>query len=322
MSRVVYCVAVEGTMEHYSDIREVASVLGVDKITKKDIKSGKYPQVSLATAEVVEPMDGVAEIIAEAIADEPVIEDTVGDDIESYELTGQDIAAIEAIDKRQADLMDKLDADSVELYDQLNRIVVAIRSGAGADMTDEQHRLLVETMTAQQDDIVYDDPNEDSSLAELAEALEQAGIKNIEPTHNTPALTNIGAGAKQKLAGQEVEYPEVGSFKEEKYLKKFYKQLDDVQLDEWIALEGLVYKTCEHESINRMRKCMAILELHFPKKPKVNTKSKSKYSDYTTEQLVDMANKHGLPIKDSKGSDQILRMYTIMELRKAGLIAK
>jgi hypothetical protein len=321
MSKVVYCVEVEGSMEHYSDIREVASALGVDKITKKDIKSGKYPQVSIATAEIVEPMDGVEELIPEGAVEE-VEDDTTTIGHFDYELTPTDMVAINAIDNRSNTLLDRLDHDSVELYDNLQRIKVTINMGAGDTISDGLYTLLLDTLEWNASQDVSDTDSGIESIDELAEALEQAGIKDVEPIHNTPVLTNISTGGKQKLAGQDVEYPEVGSFKEEKYLKRFYKQLDDTQLDEWVALEGLSYKSCEHESINRMRKCMAILELHFPKKPKVNTKSKSKYSQFTTEQLVDMARKANLPIKDSKGSDQILRMYTIMSLREAGLIAK
>jgi hypothetical protein len=321
MSKVHYMVSMgDGSHGDFTDIREVASALGVDKITKKDILAGKYPQVSIQK-------NPVAPVFAEDIdtemdmGSEPVIEDIVGDEIESYELTDQDIAVITAVDNRSNTLLDKLDHDSVELYDNLQRIKVTVQMGAGNALSDSQHLLLMETLEWNASQDAGDTDAGIESIDELAEALEQAGIKDVEPTHNTPVLTNTGNTGKQKLAGQEIEYPEVGSFKDEKYLKRFYKQLDDSQLDEWIGLEGLTYKSCEHESINRMRKCMAILELHFPKKPKTNTKSKSKYSQYSTEELVAMANKHGLPVKDSKGSDQILRMYTIMELRKAGLIS-
>jgi hypothetical protein len=321
MSKVHYMVSMgDGSHGDFTDIREVASALGVDKITKKDILAGKYPQVSIQK-------NPVAPVFAEDVdsemdmGSEPVIEDIVGDEIESYELTPQDRAAIDAIDSRMVQYMDDLSPEGVALYDDLNRLKLSIAVGAGTALSDTAYELLMETLQWNASQDAGDTDAGIESIDELAEALEQAGIKDVEPTHNTPVLTNTGNTGKQKLAGQEIEYPEVGSFKDEKYLKRFYKQLDDSQLDEWIGLEGLTYKSCEHESINRMRKCMAILELHFPKKPKTNTKSKSKYSQYSTEELVAMANKHGLPVKDSKGSDQILRMYTIMELRKAGLIS-
>jgi hypothetical protein len=320
MSKVHYMVSMgDGSHGDFTDIREVASALGVDKITKKDILAGKYPQVSIQK-------NPVAPVLAEDVDMEDVEPEVVEDDTTTeghfgYELTPTDMIAINALDNRSNTLLDKLDHDSVELYDNLQRIKVTVNMGAGDTISDNLYTLLLETLEWNASKDAGDTDAGIESIDELAEALEQAGIKDVEPTHNTPVLTNTGNTGKQKLAGQEIEYPEVGSFKDEKYLKRFYKQLDDSQLDEWIGLEGLTYKSCEHESINRMRKCMAILELHFPKKPKTNTKSKSKYSQYSTEELVAMANKHGLPVKDSKGSDQILRMYTIMELRKAGLIS-
>jgi hypothetical protein len=48
MSKVHYMVSMgDGSHGDFTDIREVASALGVDKITKKDILAGKYPQVSI-----------------------------------------------------------------------------------------------------------------------------------------------------------------------------------------------------------------------------------------------------------------------------------
>lgn len=315
MTKVRYMVSMgDGSHGDFDSIKEVASALGLDKVTKKEILAGKYPQVTVMD----EPIAPVAGVELEDVDMEPEV---VEDYVESYELTDQDIAAITALDNRSNTLLDKLDHDSVELYDNLQRIKVMITMGAGDSIPEALFPLLMETLQWNANQDASDTDAGIDSIDELAEALNQAGIKDVEPTHNTPVLTNTGNTGKQKLADQEVDYPEVGSFKDEKYLKKFYKQLSDEQLDEWVGLEGLSYKTCEHESINRMRKCMAILELHFPKKPKANTKSKSKYSQYSTEELVAMANKHGLPVKDSKGSDQILRMYTIMELRKAGLIS-
>ena len=119
-----------------------------------------------------------------------------------------------------------------------------------------------------------------------------------------------------------VSFPEVGTLESAKELKKLYKGMTDTQLDEWLALEGLTdkVKISGHGPIDRMRKCMAISALHFPPAPKA-PKSKSKYADYTTEQLVQMAMDHDIPVKDDKGDVRILRMYTIMALREAGVLA-
>ena len=116
-------------------------------------------------------------------------------------------------------------------------------------------------------------------------------------------------------------FPEVGSVADHKALKKIYKGLTDAQLDEWLALEGLTdkVKLCGHGPIDRMRKCMAITNLHFPKESAVKTKSK--YADYTTEQLVQMAMDSDVEVKDDKGDMRILRMYTIMALKQAGVLS-
>ena len=77
----------------------------------------------------------------------------------------------------------------------------------------------------------------------------------------------------------ELEYPEVGHFKDEKAMKKYTKKLTDAQLFDWCELEGVTWKRCpEHEPIDRMRAAMAIKAKHFPHTaPKATSKSKSKY---------------------------------------------
>lgn len=116
-------------------------------------------------------------------------------------------------------------------------------------------------------------------------------------------------------------YPEVGMFTEEKVLQKFYKKLSDEQLDEWCKLEGLEYKPCEtSEPINRMRMAMAILYKHFPKETKdTASKKKSKYADYSTEQLMQMAIDNEVPVEVTEDM-RIMRMRTIMALRASKVI--
>lgn len=119
-----------------------------------------------------------------------------------------------------------------------------------------------------------------------------------------------------------IEFPEVGHFKDEKHIKKYIKKLSNAELEEWCELEGAQYKPSEHEAINRMRQAMAIKAIHFPDTaPKAgSSKKKSKYADYSTEQLVQMALDNDIEVKDDKGDSRILRMYTIMALRNAGLL--
>ena len=131
---------------------------------------------------------------------------------------------------------------------------------------------------------------------------------------------------KGKIAGKvdaqkmvEKAYPEVGTFADEKTLQKFYKQLDISQLEDWASLEGLEFKACpDSEPIHRMRVCMAILYLHFPKTP-AKAKSKSKYADYTLEQLVTMAIDNDVAVETTE-DERILRMRVIMALRAAKII--
>jgi hypothetical protein len=138
--------------------------------------------------------------------------------------------------------------------------------------------------------------------------LKAAGVSKVAVA-DTPAIS-------------EMSYPEVGTVADEKALKKVYKKLSDAQLDEWLAIEGLTdkVKLCDHDAINRMRKCMAITALHFPKAPSSGKSSKSKYADYTTEQLCQMAIDNDVEVKDDKGDVRILRMYTIMALKAAGVL--
>jgi hypothetical protein len=122
----------------------------------------------------------------------------------------------------------------------------------------------------------------------------------------------------EKFLAENNGYPEKGHFEDKKDLQRFYKHLTDEQLQEWIDVEGLEYKPCpESEAINRMRMCMAILYYHFPKAPA--KKKKSKYADYTLEDLVQMAIDNDVPVEPCD-DERILRMRTIMALRAAGYL--
>jgi hypothetical protein len=71
-----------------------------------------------------------------------------------------------------------------------------------------------------------------------------------------------------------------------------------------------------------MRAVMALKAKHFPATaPKASAKSKSPYASYTDEQLVQMALDNNVTVKDDKGDRRIMRMYTIMALKAAGLLA-
>ena len=131
---------------------------------------------------------------------------------------------------------------------------------------------------------------------------------------------------KKNLIGKKVDakeivekkgFPEIGSFEDKKSLQKFYKQLDTETLEEWVALEGLEFIPSDSEPIHRMRVCMAILYLHYPKQNK--GKKKSKYAKYTLEDLIQMAVDNDVEVEITEDT-RILRMRAIMALREAGLV--
>jgi hypothetical protein len=111
-------------------------------------------------------------------------------------------------------------------------------------------------------------------------------------------------------------FPEVGTISQDD-LKKFYKQLSNEQLAEWLELEGLEHKPSDSEPINRMRMCMAILYSHYPKT--TAPKKKSKYADFSLEDLLTMALEKEV-IFEATDDERILRMRAIMALRAAGHI--
>ena len=110
-------------------------------------------------------------------------------------------------------------------------------------------------------------------------------------------------------------YPEVGHFEDKADLQKFYKFCTDEQLTEWVTEAGLEYTPNESAPINRMRMCMAVLYDSFPKA--TSTKKKSKYADYSLEDLMSMAMEKDV-VFETTDDDRILRMRAIMALRAAG----
>lgn len=120
----------------------------------------------------------------------------------------------------------------------------------------------------------------------------------------------------------ELDYPEVGDFESVDEIKKFVKELSNDQLEEWLELEGVEHNPSDHEAINRMRMAVAIRAVHFPESvAKSKPKKKSKYADYSLEDLVQIALDNDVAVRDAKGDERIERMYTIMALREAGLLA-
>jgi hypothetical protein len=160
--------------------------------------------------------------------------------------------------------------------------------------------------------------DEDTPPADNSLEAKLAKLRAMSEAHKA-GREDTGKKGKKGKKVFDGNYPEVGEFSEEKEIRKFYKQLTDEQLQEWCDLEGVEYKPCDHQSIQRMRMCMAITAKHFPKEQSTS-KKKSKYADFTLDQLVQMAIDNDVEVKDHRGDDRILRMYLIMALRDAGVI--
>lgn len=239
-----YQVEVEGNIEEVSTLKEVAAILGVARVSGKEVENGEYPQVSL-----IEDMEDIQEAIEERIAEE-IGEDFVRDHV----------------------------------------IVTTVGDAPTEDLTVDED---------------IEEPTVEEEVEEPKEVVE----------------VDLGTIEVVDKEEQDIEYPEVGDFTEIKDLKKYIKKLSDEQLTEWVELEGIEYVPNDHQAINRMRQAMAINALHFPESVKrPSAKKRSKYADYSMEELVQMALDNDVIVRDSKGDERIERMYTIMALREAGLI--
>ena len=181
---------------------------------------------------------------------------------------------------------------------------------------------VVEEVVAEEEDILEGvEVVEDEEEEEAAEEAEEPTAEE-EPEEDWEEGYPVDtAEEEEEEEDGEIEYPEVGDFEDEKAIKKYIKGLTDEQLQAWCELEGAEWVENEHRNINRMRMAMAIKAVHFPelaKKP--SSKKKSKYAEYTTEELVEMAIDNNVEVRDDKGNERILRMYTIIALREAGLL--
>lgn len=168
---------------------------------------------------------------------------------------------------------------------------------------------------------------EDEEVEEEVEENTQEEEEDTEDTQEDTPKTKrtiipvAVAKVNQNPVIEDPEYPERGYFKTEKDIKKYIKKLTDEQLADWCELEGIKWKPSDNQSINRMRMAMAIKSYHgFGLPQGSGKKSKSKYAQYTTEELIKMALDNDVYVRDAKGDPRILRMYAIMALREAGVL--
>ena len=185
------------------------------------------------------------------------------------------------------------------------------------DVVEEEDTVLTNTQEADNElTNTQEDTNEQHEDTEDSTTdTEPVGTEAVQDTEEPTAPVQEASDTSDE---EGVEYPEVGSYDDPKQLKKFYKGLSVEQLEEWVALEGLETKPTDSAPIYRMRLCMAVLNHHFPKTPS-KPKSKRKYPQ-STEELVEMAMNNDVEVQDDKGDERILRMYTIMALKKAGIL--
>lgn len=285
-----YLVTMDGTTEEFTTISKAVAYAGIKgKVTKAEIEEGKYPMITIGQLQHDEELD--LQYKAD-LADQEAQEEAKA--LASKDEDRADMAkhqALQAIEEAMNAVDDSIHAD---LFDRLCELEDAINDGAS--LTDAQAILMTQVLTN-----TYMDNTDTEDLQE-------------DDNEDKPVAT-----AKPTKA--DVEYPEVGDFKDEKAMKKFIKGLSDESLEEWCILEGAIWKHNDHQSINRMRMAMAIKAIHFPDTaPKATSKKKSKYGHYSNEELVQMALDNDISVPDDKGDLRIMRMYTIMALKKAGLI--
>lgn len=292
----VYQVSKDNSIIGVRTIKQVSELLG-EKVTKKDIEEGLVenvtllddPNMELTEEQIAELEEEGTTILEAGTKDTEEIEEIEDDSEETVEDSNLD-ETLEEQDGIESSLEDDTEDDSEEDADEEENIEEENNKGE-VSMTD-----LLAKLQANNEKIAKENP----------EKLQKTSKKRSKVMLECDEDGNV-------------VYPEKGYFKDENHIKKYYKQLDNNQLDEWLELEGLEYKPCEHEGIDRMRKCMAIKDYHFPKEP-TSKKSKSPYAKFSTEELLQMALDNDVEVKDAKGNMKILRMYTIIALRDAGII--
>lgn len=265
--------------EEVATIAEVCEILGV-KVTKKQVLAGE--------------VEGV----------------------EYVESALEDIAVDREEDDNDAELINDIEGalkDTEEEVSTEEDTTEDTEEGTTED-TDTMEDTDVDTTEDTEEDVDTTEGIDKSNL-DLASMSLADKLKLI----TKPSQPKASKKVEKYDADTEIDFPEVGYFKTKDELKEFYKPLQDSHLDQWVELEGLTWKECDNPGINRMRRCMAITNLHFPSQTKAK-KSKSKYADYSTERLVEMCLENDVELQDAKGNLKILRMYAIMALRKAGII--
>ena len=308
----VYQVNIEGVVTEVSTLAEVKSLLGDTKVTKKAIEAGQYPMIVIASAdteevEATEPTDLVEDVDTTEEVDTTEVADEVEDD------------TTEEVDEPTDTEEDTVDEPTDEVPAEYVVGAMAIISDDSAN-----EELLEWIFEAEL-------PNDEVTITAVDKESGNIEVKGYDGAVHYTDLTVTAppkapkAKTKARDVNPEVDgYPEVGYFADEPAMKKYIKKLTNEQLYEWCAQEGAEYNEHDNPSINRMRAAMAIKAKHFTHlsagNGKSKSKKKSKYSDYSNEQLAQLCLDNDVDVRDAKGDTRIERMYMIMDLRNAGVL--
>ena len=217
-------------------------------------------------------------------------------------------------------------AKGLEVLETAKEVVEVLGKKCGISTTQRAvlagtHDDVVQFVDSSEVEAILAAEGQDTALTNTPVSEEVSTDTQDAPAAKATKSPKKEAKAPVAEATDDIEYPEVGAFKDEKAMKKFYKKLTNAQIQEWCELEGVTWKPNDNEAINRMRMVMAIKHKHFPHlAPKPANKPKSKYAQYTTEELVQMAADNDINVTGDNGDIRILRMKTIMALREAGIV--
>lgn len=301
--------------EIVSTVKEVNNILG-RKVSKKDLMEGLVPEVTVTIEEdEVANEDTTAPAVLEEAKEEEIATEEIEEEIH--------IKEVAPVTEDTQDIEGKVAGTSAMLLDEEDIAGVAKHIAEAKARAEARKTVGTSDKTSKVIDlpiVIHKDPNAPKpTLEQLRNQLKTVYDRKV--AENPELVKSAGKSSKaDKYDDTITEFPEKGTFTVPEDLKKFYKKLPDARLDEWLELEGLTYTPNENPGINRMRKCMAMMDYHFVKEPSTSKKKKSKYGDYTTEDLIGMALDNNLAVKDDKGNERILRMYTIMSLKDAGLL--
>jgi hypothetical protein len=275
MSKLVkFLVTINGESHEVDTAKEVSRLLG-RKVTRAQIISCMVPEVQL--------LDEDTKANTEVVENNNDVEDNSMKELDQATLDQVEEILNEGTEGDKETIAEYADTHEDEITDDATDEKPEVCSTCGRDIYADEDKYVQDG-----GDILCEECNHAKNMEEdtpgsstgvtkmdaLMARMKEINAKNAGTAKEDGKKGKRGKSTDAKKFLEENNgYPEVGFFKEEKDLKKFYKQLTDEQLDEWLEIEGLDYKPSDNEPINRMRKCMAILYCHFPRETKGSSKS-------------------------------------------------